>query len=144
VIPEVVNQIAFEVIGNDITVSFAAEGGQLQLNPFEPIIAYSLFKSITHLRNGCITLADRCVKGITANRERLRATVENSIGVVTALNPYIGYANATQIAQEALTTGRRVYDLVLERNLLSKARLDEILQPDVLTKPRPIVATKRD
>ncbi|HLJ74169.1 MAG TPA: aspartate ammonia-lyase, partial [Thermoanaerobaculia bacterium] len=78
------------------------------------------------------------------NRERLRATVENSIGVVTALNPYIGYANATQIAQEALATGKRVYDLVLERNLLSKARLDEILQPDVLTKPRPMVATKRD
>ncbi len=95
VIPEVVNQIAFEVIGNDMTVSFAAEAGQLQLNAFEPIIAHSLFKSVTHLRNGCLTLAERCVEGITANRERLRAIVENSIGVVTALNPYIGYANAT-------------------------------------------------
>jgi aspartate ammonia-lyase len=143
VIPEVVNQIAFEVLGNDITVSFAAEAGQLQLNAFEPIIAHSLFKSITHLRNGCLTLADRCVKGITANRERLRSIVENSIGVVTALNPYIGYANATQIAQEALASGRSVYDLVLERNLLSKARLDAILQPDVLTRPRPMLEPER-
>ena len=106
VIPEVVNQIAFEVIGNDVTVSFAAEAGQLQLNAFEPIIAHSLFKSVTHLTNGCLTLANRCVKGITANRERMRSLVEHSIGIVTALNPYIGYANATQVAQEALTTGR--------------------------------------
>jgi len=143
VIPEVVNQIAFEVLGNDITVSFAAEAGQLQLNAFEPIIAHSLFKSIIHLRNGCLTLADRCVKGITANRERLRSIVENSICVVTALNPYIGYANATQIAQEALASGRSVYDLVLERNLLSKARLDAILQPDVLTRPRPMLEPER-
>jgi aspartate ammonia-lyase len=143
VIPEVVNQIAFEVIGNDITVSFAAEAGQLQLNAFEPIIAHSLFKSITHLRNGCVTLAERCVKGITANRERLRSIVENSIGVVTALNPYIGYANATQIAQEALASGRSVYDLVLERKLLSKERLDEILQPEVLTRPRAMLETER-
>ena len=142
VIPEVVNQIAFEVIGNDVTVSFAAEAGQLQLNAFEPIIAHSLFKSITHLRNGCLTLAERCVKGITANRERLRATVENSIGVVTALNPYIGYANATQVAQEALATGRSVAELVLEKKLLSKERLAEILQPDVLTKPRPILESR--
>ncbi|HKU85188.1 MAG TPA: aspartate ammonia-lyase [Casimicrobiaceae bacterium] len=138
VIPEVVNQIAFEVIGNDVTVSFAAEAGQLQLNAFEPIIAHSLFKSVTHLRNGCLTLAERCVRGITANRERLRALVDNSIGVVTALNPYIGYANATQIAQEALATGRSVAELVLERGLLSRERLAEILQPDVLTRPRPI------
>jgi aspartate ammonia-lyase len=87
VIPEVVNQIAFEVIGNDITVSFAAEAGQLQLNAFEPIIAHSLFKGLKHLRNGCLTLAERCVKGITANREHLRRLVENSIGIVTALNP---------------------------------------------------------
>ena len=141
VIPEVVNQIAFEIIGNDVTVSFAAEAGQLQLNAFEPIIAHSLFKSVTHLRNGCLTLAERCVRGITANRERLRSIVEGSIGVVTALNPYIGYANATQIAQEALATGRSVADLVLARGLLSRDRFDEILQPDVLTKPRPIERT---
>ncbi|HEV2979508.1 MAG TPA: aspartate ammonia-lyase [Casimicrobiaceae bacterium] len=142
VIPEVVNQIAFEVIGNDVTVSFAAEAGQLQLNAFEPIIAHSLFKSITHLRNGCLTLAERCVKGITANREHLRASVEHSIGIVTALNPYIGYANATEIAQQALKTGKSVYDLVLEKKLLSKEELDAILQPDVLTKPRPLLAAR--
>src|SRR6185503_11003901 len=85
VMPEVVNQIAFEVIGNDVTVSFAAEGGQLQLNAFEPIIAHSLFKSLKHLRNGCLVLAARCVKGVTANAEHLRRLVENSIGIVTAL-----------------------------------------------------------
>ena len=105
VIPEVVNQIAFEVIGNDLTVSFAAEAGQLQLNAFEPIIAHSIFKSVNHLRAGCRTLADRCVVGITANREHLRKGVERSIGVVTALNPYIGYVNATEVAREALETG---------------------------------------
>ncbi|MES2537252.1 MAG: aspartate ammonia-lyase [Pseudomonadota bacterium] len=137
VIPEMVNQIAFEVIGNDVTISFAAEAGQLQLNSFEPIIAHSLFKSVTHLRNGCLTLAERCVNGITANRDRLRAIVENSIGIVTALNPYIGYANATEVAQEALASGKSVYELVLEKGLLTKEQLDEILQPAMLTRPRP-------
>jgi aspartate ammonia-lyase len=135
VIPEVVNQIAFEVIGNDITVSFAAEAGQLQLNAFEPIIAHSIFKSVSHLRNGCLTLAERCVKGITANKEHLRSLVENSIGIVTALNPYIGYANATEVAQEAHATGGSVYQIVLRRGLLSKQQLDEILRPEVLTRP---------
>ncbi|MBI4205993.1 MAG: aspartate ammonia-lyase, partial [Betaproteobacteria bacterium] len=135
VIPEVVNQIAFEVIGNDVTVSFAAEAGQLQLNAFEPVIAHSLFKSLMHLRNGCDTLRERCVKGITANRGHLRSMVEHSIGIVTALNPYIGYTNATQVAQEALKTGRSVYDLVLEKKLLSREKLDEILRPEVLTRP---------
>jgi aspartate ammonia-lyase len=136
VIPEVVNQIAFEVIGNDITISFAAEGGQLQLNAFEPIIAHSLFKSVLHLKAGCMTLADRCVSGITANREHLRAGVERSIGIVTALNPHIGYSNATAVAQEALATGRSVYDLVLEKRLLSKEQLDDLLRPEALTQPR--------
>ena len=138
VIPEVVNQIAFEVIGNDVTVTFAAEAGQLQLNAFEPIIAHSLFKSTAHLRQGCLTLAERCVRGITANRDVLLASVEGSIGIVTALNPYIGYANATAVAQEAHLSGRRVYDVVLERGLLPKEKLDEILRPDVLTRPQPI------
>jgi aspartate ammonia-lyase len=139
VIPEVVNQVAFEVIGNDVTVSFAAEAGQLQLNAFEPIIAHSLFKSVTHLRNACLTLEARCVRGITANRDRLRESVERSIGIVTALNPYIGYAHATEVAQEALATGRSVVDLVLEKKLLSKDRLDEILKPELLTQPRPLL-----
>jgi aspartate ammonia-lyase len=135
VIPEVVNQIAFEVIGNDVTVSFAAEAGQLQLNAFEPVIAHSLFKSLMHLRNGCDTLRERCVTGITANRERMARAVQESIGLVTALNPYIGYSAASEVAREALATGRTVYDLVLEKKLLSKEQLDEILRPEVLTRP---------
>ncbi|MEM5404684.1 aspartate ammonia-lyase [Paraburkholderia unamae] len=136
VIPEVVNQIAFEVIGNDVTVSFAAEAGQLQLNAFEPVIAHSLFKSVAHLRAGCLTLASRCVDGITANRERLRSLVENSIGIVTALNPYIGYTNATQVAQEALVSGRSVAEIVIERGLLTRTQLEDILKPTMLTQPR--------
>ena len=136
VIPEVVNQIAFEVIGNDQTVTFAAEAGQLQLNAFEPIIAHSLFKSVTHLRQGCLTLADRCVDGITANRDALRARVENSIGIVTALNPYIGYASATSVAAEALESGKGVAEIVLARGLMSRAELDDVLRPEVLTQPR--------
>ncbi|OYU90848.1 MAG: aspartate ammonia-lyase [Bradyrhizobiaceae bacterium PARB1] len=136
VIPEVVNQVAFEVIGNDLTVSFAAEAGQLQLNAFEPIIAHSLFKSIGHMREACLTLEKRCVSGITANADRLRAYVENSIGLVTALNPYIGYDNATAVAVEAHATGRSVYDLVLEKGLLPEPALRAILQPDVLTRPQ--------
>ena len=135
VIPEVVNQIAFEVIGNDITVSFAAEGGQLQLNAFEPVIAHSLFKSLLHLTNGCTTLADRCVRGITANTEYLKSTVDRSIGLVTALNPIIGYANATDVAREALLTGGHVADIVLARGLMTRAELDEVLRPEVLTRP---------
>lgn len=142
VIPEVVNQVAFEVIGNDVTVSFAAEGGQLQLNAFEPIIAHSLFKSINHLRQACITLADRCVRGITANRERLRRSVEQSIGLVTALNPYIGYENASMIAREAQASGGSVYDLVLAKGLLTREQLDEIMRPEALTQPRAL--GKRD
>ena len=139
VIPEVVNQIAFEVIGNDVTVSFAAEAGQLQLNAFEPIIAHSLFKSMTHLRQGCLTLAGRCVHGITANKDFLRKSVENSIGIVTALNPYIGYENATAIAKEAHATGASVYDLVLKKGLLTREQLDDLLRPEVLTQPRPMM-----
>ena len=132
VIPEVVNQIAFEVIGNDVTVSIAAEAGQLQLNAFEPIIAHALFESITHLEMGCRTLAERCVGGITANVSQLRSQVQNSIGLATALNPIIGYAQATAVAQEAAATGRTVHDIVLSSGLLSKERLDEILSPEAL------------
>ncbi|CAJ0810936.1 aspartate ammonia-lyase [Ralstonia flaminis] len=141
VIPEVVNQIAYEVIGNDVTITFAAEAGQLQLNAFEPVIAHSLFKSLVHLRNGCLTLADKCVNGITANVDHLRDNVEHSIGIVTALNPHIGYTNATAIAQEALVSGASVYQLVLDKRLLSQEALDEILQPEMLTQPRAVAAS---
>ncbi len=136
VIPEVVNQIAYEVIGNDVTVSFAAEAGQLQLNAFEPIIAHSLFKSINHLTAGCMTLKRRCVEGIVPNVERMRRMVEQSIGIVTALNPYIGYERATQLAQEAHATGGSVYELVLAKGWLTREQLDEIMRPEALTVPR--------
>ncbi|MDI2035569.1 aspartate ammonia-lyase [Paenarthrobacter nitroguajacolicus] len=132
VIPEVVSQVAYEVIGNDVTVTMAAEAGQLQLNAFEPIIVHSLHKSISHLEAACRTLTARCVRGITANTERLRLTVEQSIGLVTALNPHIGYASATAIAQEALATGKGVAELVLEHGLLTAAQLEDLLSPERL------------
>src|SRR5499425_1625058 len=102
VIPEVVNQVAFEVIGNDITVTMAAEAGQLQLNAFEPIIAHSLFKSLQHLAAACRALGERCVAGIVADRERARRFVDESTALVTALNPFIGYVRASEIAREAI------------------------------------------
>src|SRR5713226_5816024 len=135
VIPEVVNQIAFEVIGNDMTVTMAAEAGQLQLNAFEPIIAHSLFKSLAHLAAGCRTLAERCVKGIAANRERARRFLYQSPALVTALNPILGYARSSEIAQEALRTGTKVYDLVLAKGLMTREQLDQVLKPEILTQP---------
>ncbi len=136
IIPEVVNQVAFEVIGNDITVTLAAEAGQLELNVMEPVIAYSLFTSLDMLGRACRTLADRCVSGITANRDECRAMVERSIGLVTALNPYLGYEASTQLAAEALTSGRSVYEIVLEKGYLTRAELDDILSPENMTRPR--------
>ena len=136
VIPEVVNQVAFEVFGNDVTINFAAEGGQMQLNAFEPIIAKSLQRSLGLLATGCVTLADRCVSGITANEERLRQNVESSISLVTALNPIIGYKLATQIATDAFVQGRNVRDIVLERQLMSEQDLDDALSAELLTQPR--------
>ncbi len=135
VIPEVMNQIAFEVIGNDMTITMASEAGQLQLNAFEPIMAWSLFKSITHLQAGFETLAKNCVDGIEANKEMLLLRVQQSAGLATALNPYIGYENATMIAQKAIQTGRPVTELVLEAGFLDAQRLAQILRPEVLTQP---------
>jgi aspartate ammonia-lyase len=136
VIPEVVNQVAFEVIGNDVTVTMAAEAGQLQLNAFEPVILHSLGESVTHLTAACRVLTDRCVMGITANPDVTRGYVENSIGLATALNPAIGYAAATEIAKEALATGRGVAELVLDRKLIPAERLEEMLRPENLAHPR--------
>ncbi|HPE33429.1 MAG TPA: aspartate ammonia-lyase [Bacteroidales bacterium] len=130
VIPEVVNQIAFKVIGNDLTVAMAAEAGQLELNVMEPVIVQSLFESIEMIKNGMQVLTNRCITGITANAAHCREMVQNSIGLVTALNPFIGYEASTKIAQEALQTGKSVYDLVLEKKLLSKDKLDHILKPE--------------
>lgn len=129
VIPEVVNQIAFKVIGNDLTVTIAAEAGQLQLNVMEPVIAQSIFESMMMLENGMKTLKYRCVDGITANEKRCRDYVENSIGLVTALNPYLGYERSTEIAKDALEQNRSVYELVLERGYMTKEELDEVLNP---------------
>ncbi|MET9524938.1 aspartate ammonia-lyase [Streptomyces coeruleorubidus] len=138
VIPEVVNQVAFEVIGNDLTVTMAAEAGQLQLNAFEPVIAYSLLRSLAHLRAACDTLATRCVPGITAHREHLHDTVHRSIGLVTALAPHIGYAASTALARRALATGRGIKDLATEAGLLTTEQLDTILRPENLTGQAPL------
>lgn len=135
VIPEVVNQIAFEVLGNDVTVSFASEGGQLQLNAFGPIITYNLLNSLMYLRQGCLTLAKRCVRGITANRERLQQIMEHSIGLVTALNPHIGYESATAVAQEAYASGKSVREIILERGLLTEEQWTDILRSVLQVQP---------
>ena len=116
-----------------VTVTMAAEAGQLQLNVFEPIIAFRLLRGIESMRNACIVLRERCVDGITANPERLRWFVENSVGIVTALVPVLGYETSTQIALEALTTNRGVYDVVCDRGLMTRAELDQVLNPAAMT-----------
>ena len=129
VIPEVTNQVCFKVIGNDTTVTFAAEAGQLQLNVMEPVITESIIESVTWLCNAIDTLTEECIKGITVNTEHTAEMVKNSIGIVTALNPYIGYKQSTKVAKEALETNRSVYDIVLEKGLMTKEKLDEALNP---------------
>ena len=129
VIPEVTNQVCFKVIGNDTTVTFAAEAGQLQLNVMEPVITESIIESVTWLCNAIDTLTEECIKGITVNTEHTAEMVRNSIGIVTALNPYIGYKQSTKVAKEALETNRSVYDIVLEKGLMTKEKLDEALNP---------------
>lgn len=136
VIPEAVNQVAFEVIGNDLTLTMAAEGGQLQLNVMEPIIAYKMFDSIRLLQRSMDMLRELCIDGITANEEHCLHLVEHSIGLVTALNPYIGYQNSTRIAKKALATGRSILDLVREEKLLEEEVLNDILKPQNMIAPR--------
>ncbi len=135
VIPEVINQISFEVIGNDLTVTLAAASGQLQLNAFEPIIGYNLFDSIEMLKDGCRILSDQCVAGITANAERCKSNVMRSPGLATVLNPLIGYERAALIAKESLRTGRSVYDLALEQRVVTKKQLDTVMDPRRMTQP---------
>jgi aspartate ammonia-lyase len=129
VIPEVVNQVCFDVIGGDVTVTLAAEAGQLQLNAFEPVIAFRLLRSVDSLHNACLVLRTKCVEGITPNPDRMRQLVEHSIGILTALVPELGYEKATGIAREALETGKGVYEIVLKKKLLTKERLDRLLNP---------------
>jgi aspartate ammonia-lyase len=135
VIPEVVNQVCFKVMGNDLTVTLGAENAQLELNVMEPVMIYCIFESIDILTNVINSFVDLCINGITANKDVCEKYVKNSIGVVTALNPYIGYKNSTKLAKEALTTGKAIYDLVLEHKVLSKEDLDTILKPENMVEP---------
>lgn len=135
VIPEVVNQVAFLVIGHDLTVTMCAEGGQLQLNAFEPTIGYCILSSLRHLTAALGTLTTRCVNGIEADRERCLALVEDSIGLITALGPTLGYEASTRVARRALTEKRRVAEIVLEEKLLTQAQLDVLLRIDTMTAP---------
>ena len=136
VIPEVVNQIAFKVIGNDLTVTMAAEAGQLELNVMEPVIVQSIFESVEMLKSGMKTLKHRCIDGITANKERCLMMVQNSIGIVTALNPVLGYETCSSLAKEALETNSGVYELCIKKGLLSEKELDKILSPERMIKPQ--------
>ena len=135
VIPEVMNQISYKVIGNDLCVTMSGEAAQMELNAMEPVMAQCCFESADLFMNGFDTLRTLCIDGITANEDRCRQEVHDSIGVVTALNPVIGYKNSTKIAKEAQQTGRGVYELVLEHDILSKADLDTILKPENMIKP---------
>lgn len=135
VIPEVVSQVAFRVMGNDLTISLCAEGGQMELNAFEPVAFYSLYESITMLTHAMTTLRTNCVEGITANEEKLKDDIEHSVGIVTALVPHIGYEHSASIAKEALATGKSVRSLILEEKLLTEEALNEILDPWAMTKP---------
>jgi aspartate ammonia-lyase len=135
VIPEVVNQIAFKVIGNDLTVTLGAEAGQLELNVMEPVIAQSILESMEILKNGIMTLKYRCIDGITANEKRCRELVENSIGLVTALNPILGYEKCSSLAKEALETNASIYELVLKKKYLTKEKLDWLLLPENMISP---------
>lgn len=138
VIPEVVSQICFQIIGADVTVSMASEASELELNMAEPVIAFNLLFGLTLLRNAAIILHSRCIAGIEANRERCMEYVRNSIGLVTALNPVLGYEKSAMIAKEALKTGGSVYDLVLAKGWLTKERLDDLLKPENMTHPRKV------
>ena len=135
VIPEVVNQVAFNAIGNDMTITMAAEAGQLELNAFEPIIFYCLFQSIDTIAYAVNTFVDNCVIGITANETRCRYFVENSVGIITAICPYVGYQKAAEIAKEAIKTGESVRKLIIETGLLTKKQMDEIMDPVQMTEP---------
>jgi aspartate ammonia-lyase len=133
VIPEVTNMVSYRVIGNDLVVTISAESGQLQLNAFEPVMAACIFESQTLLVNAADTLRKFCVEGITANKDVLKHYMESSIGTVTALNPVIGYDKATELAAEALKSGEGILELVREKNILTDAQIDEILNPAALT-----------
>jgi aspartate ammonia-lyase len=138
VIPELVNQVCFDIIGGDVTVTIAAEGGQLQLNVFEPIIAYRLLRGLMTMTRACDILRVKCISGITANPGRMREFVEKSVGVITALVPVLGYEATSAIAKQALETGRGVYELVCDSGLMTREEIDRLLNPEAMTAPRPV------
>ena len=140
VIPEAVNQVAYVIAGADVTVSMASEAGQLQLNAFEPVMVHSLMQNCTWLRRAARTLRVNCIDGITANEEKLAATVSTSVGVVTALTPYIGYAASSKLAKEALTSHQTIAELVVERGLLTREEVDRILVPSELSGVQPVTS----
>ena len=135
VIPEVVNQVAFNIIGNDMTITMAAEAGQLELNAFEPVIFYKLFESIETLTNGVDTFINNCILGITANKNRCKDLVENSVGIVTALCPYVGYKESARIAKIAMKTGEPVREIILKLGILDEEQLNEVLDTKAMTEP---------
>lgn len=135
VIPEVVNQVAFNIMGNDLTITMAAEAGQMELNAFEPIIFWNLTHAVEFLTYAVNTLVDNCIVGITANRERCKSLVDNSVGIITALTPHIGYERAADIAKEAIRTGASVRDLILAKGILDEHTMEKILDPYSMTQP---------
>ena len=135
VIPEVVNQVAFNIIGNDMTITMAAEAGQLELNAFEPIIFYCMFQSIDTLGYAVETLVDNCIVGITANEERCRQLVENSVGIITAICPHVGYEKTADIAKKAINSNESVRSLILKENIMNEEELSRILDPIHMTEP---------
>lgn len=143
VIPEAVNQVAFAVIGNDLAITMAAEAGQLQLNAMEPLIIYNLLLSLRMLTNACNMFTERCIKGITANVEHCESLVRDSIGIVTAFNPFIGYEKSSAIARKALLTGRSVVDLIKEEGLLDDQKIKDIMNPANLTGPSSLMSESK-
>lgn len=135
VIPEVVNQVCFQVFGNDVTILKAAEAGQMELNVFEPVLFFNLFQSIEALSHACATLRCNCIMGIVANKERCADLVDISLGTATALAPHIGYANASKYAKQALAENKKLKELILEAGLISKEKLDEVLNAREMTRP---------
>jgi len=143
VIPEAMNQAAYQVIGNDVAITFAAEAGQLQLNAMEPLIIYNMLSNLRMLTNACNMMTDRCVVQITANVERCESMVRDSIGIVTAFSPFIGYEKSTAIAKEALVSGRNVIDLIKEEGLLTEEKIESIMKPENLTGPSSLLSIQK-
>ena len=144
VIPEAVNQTAFQVIGNDLAISLAAEGGQLQLNAFEPVIVYNLLGSLRMLTHAIIMLTDRCILGITVNADHSARLVRESIGVVTAFSPHIGYENASRVAGRALLENRGVVEVITEEGLLKPEQIAAIMEPANLTGPSSLLGAAEE